>query len=498
VSPSSPIIVGRYALHGEIASGGMATIHVGRLMGPVGFARTVAIKRLHPNFAKDPEFVAMLMDEARLAARIRHPNVVSIVDVVAAGGELLLVMDYVAGESLARLLYRNNKLGTRVELPIAGRVISELLAGLHAAHEVKSDRGIPLDVVHRDVSPQNILVGRDGITHLIDFGVAKAAGRVQTTREGQLKGKLAYMAPEQIRSSHVDRRTDIYAAGIVLWETIVGRRAFEGNDAQLLYAVLSHDVPPPSQFVPGLPPELDAVVLRAIHRDPSKRFDTAAQMLEALEAAVRPATSTEVARWVKRVAADALEKRERLVSDVEGISIMPPPSAGPSHPDWDGQPSEGSFTNVVDAAAFDSKSWTEEVAPTARLPAGEPDVPTDTNTTVSSARIRVNLRTSRLVFVGIATGAFAALVAVALLFVVLSARDEPRTLTAPTPPEGFSMPVPAPSASLSAPEPMASASASAVVSAASSPVPPPVPTRVAPRPPSTLDKRDERIKKRGW
>ncbi|PKN48115.1 MAG: serine/threonine protein kinase, partial [Deltaproteobacteria bacterium HGW-Deltaproteobacteria-20] len=169
----------------------MATIHVGRLMGPVGFARTVAIKRLHPNFAKDPEFVAMLMDEARLAARIRHPNVVSIVDVVAAGGELLLVMDYVAGESLARLLYRNNKLGTRVELPIAVRVISELLAGLHAAHEVKSDRGLPLDVVHRDVSPQNILVGRDGITHLIDFGVAKAAGRVQTTREGQLKGKLA-------------------------------------------------------------------------------------------------------------------------------------------------------------------------------------------------------------------------------------------------------------------------------------------------------------------
>jgi hypothetical protein len=150
---------------------------------------------------------------------------------------------------------------------------------------------------------------------------------------------------------------------------------------------------------------------------------------------------------------------------------------------------------VVDAAAFESKSWTEEVVPTRRLPVG-PDVPTDTSTTVSSARIRVNLRTSRLVFVGIASGAFAALVAVALLFVVLSSRDEPRTVIAPTPPEGFSMPVPAPSASLSAPEPMASAGA--VVSAASSSVPPPVPTRVAPRPPSTLDKRDERIKKRGW
>ncbi|PKN31755.1 MAG: hypothetical protein CVU63_22275, partial [Deltaproteobacteria bacterium HGW-Deltaproteobacteria-20] len=291
--------------------------------------------------------------------------------------------------------------------------------------------------------------------------------------------------------------TDIYAVGLVLWETIVGRRAFEGDEAQVLYEVLSHDVPPPSRFVPGLPPAMDAVVMRAIHRDPSKRFETAAQMLEAMEAAVRPATSTEVARWVKLVAADALEKRERLVSDVEGLSLVAsPPPAGRSHPDWDSQPSEGSFSDVVDAAAFDSKSWTEEVAPTARLPAGEPDVPTDTNTTVSSARIRVNLRTSRLVFVGIASGAFAALVAVALLFVVLSSRDESRTLTAPTPPEGFSMSVPAPRASLSAPEPMASASA--VVSAASSSVPPPVPTRVAPRPPSTLDKRDERIKKRGW
>lgn len=501
--PSSPIVVGRYALHGEIASGGMATIHVGRLMGPVGFARTVAIKRLHPNFAKDPEFVAMLMDEARLAARIRHPNVVSIVDVVAAGGELLLVMDYVAGESLARLLYRCKNLGIRVEIPIAVRIISELLAGLHAAHEVKSDRGLPLDVVHRDVSPQNILVGRDGITHLIDFGVAKAAGRVQTTRDGQLKGKLAYMAPEQVRSSHVDRRTDIYAAGIVLWETLVGSCPITGQEAQLLYEVLTKDVPPPSQFVAGLPPDLDAVVLRAVHKDPKKRFATAAQMLEALEAAVRPATSTEVARWIQSVAADALAKREQLVSDVEGLSLVRPPAGLPSYPDWDSQPSVGSGSDVVPADAFESRSWSDELAPTAvrQVPAATgPDVPTDTNTTVSSARIRVDLRTSRLVLVGVASGAFAAVVAVVLLFLLLSRPDAPMTPSAPSSPAGTPSAVvsagsstPLPEVSSDPPVPTASVSAVSTASTSAVPLPPRVPTV---RPPP--DKREERIKKRGW
>jgi serine/threonine-protein kinase len=186
-SPTAPLkILGRYAVYGEIASGGMATVHLGRLQGPAGFSRTVAIKRLHPQRARDPEFVAMMLDEARLAAGIRHPNVVSTLDVVASDGELFLVMDYVEGESLARLLKQSRAIGERVPLPIVSSIVTGMLWGLHAAHETKADDGTPLDIVHRDVSPQNVLVGIDGVARVVDFGVAKASRRVQGTESGQL------------------------------------------------------------------------------------------------------------------------------------------------------------------------------------------------------------------------------------------------------------------------------------------------------------------------
>ncbi len=193
-------VVGRYALYQSIAAGGMATVHLGRLIGAAGFARTVAIKRLHEQFASDPEFATMFLDEARVAARIRSANVVPIIDIVADGRELLLVMDYIQGESLARLMRSVTKAKTHVPLDVAVAIVAGMLHGLHAAHEATDEQGEPLGIVHRDVSPHNVLVGSDGLARLLDFGVAKAAGRIQTTREGQLKGKLAYMAPEQLRS----------------------------------------------------------------------------------------------------------------------------------------------------------------------------------------------------------------------------------------------------------------------------------------------------------
>ena len=195
-----PIVVGRYALFDEIASGGMATVHLGRLLGPSGFARTVAIKRLHPQFAKDPEFVAMFLDEARLAARIRHPNVVSTLDVVARRRRAL-PRDGVrrrASRSRGSREVARATASDRSRCRSSARSIAGVLHGLHAAHEATSERGEPLGIVHRDVSPQNVLVGVDGVARVLDFGVAKAAGRVQTTRDGQIKGKLAYMAPEQL------------------------------------------------------------------------------------------------------------------------------------------------------------------------------------------------------------------------------------------------------------------------------------------------------------
>jgi serine/threonine-protein kinase len=204
-------MLGRYAIYEKIASGGMATVHVGRQLGHVGFARTVAIKRMHPQYAGDPEFVSMFVDEARLAARIHHPNVVPTLDVVAMDGELFLVMELIQGESLSRLIRTASSRNEHIPPAMVATMLVGVLQGLHAAHEAKSDQGEPLGIVHRDVSPHNIIVGTDGIARVLDFGVAKATGRIQTTRDGQLKGKLAYMAPEQIHGE-VTRSTDVYAA----------------------------------------------------------------------------------------------------------------------------------------------------------------------------------------------------------------------------------------------------------------------------------------------
>jgi len=319
--------VGRYALYGEIASGGMATVHYGRLLGPVGFSRTVAIKRLHAQYAKDPEFAAMFLDEARLAARIRHPNVVQTLDVVALDGELFLVMDYIQGESLGRLIRASSAKKQPLPLEIVSSIICGVLHGLHAAHEATNEHGEPLTIVHRDVSPQNVLVGADGVPRVLDFGVAKAAGRMQTTREGQLKGKIAYMSPEQLRAGTVDRRTDVYAAGVVLWETLVRKHLFSGDsEGAVVTKVLEHVVPAPSTLNPDVPSSIDAIVLRAIERDPEKRFATTRQMALALEAAIPIASPTRVTEWLEGLVGELLAERAKSVALVEkdsGISAIP-------------------------------------------------------------------------------------------------------------------------------------------------------------------------------
>jgi serine/threonine-protein kinase len=318
-------LIGRYALYDEIASGGMATVYFGRLLGPVGFSRTVAIKSLHAHFAKDPEFVSMFLDEARLAARVQHPNVVSTMDVVATDGELFLVMEYVQGESLARLARNAQKAGFRMPPRIALTIATGMLYGLHAAHEARNERGEPLGIVHRDISPQNVMVGIDGVSRVLDFGVAKAAGRLQTTNDGQLKGKVAYMSPEQILGHPVDRRTDIYAASVVLWETLTGRRMFEAeNPASMMNQILDACIEMPSRFTPGLHPELDALLLRGLSHDPSHRFATAREMAMAIEQTTPVATTREVGDWVMQVAGDSLGRRANMLAEIESVSTVIP------------------------------------------------------------------------------------------------------------------------------------------------------------------------------
>jgi serine/threonine protein kinase len=305
-------VIGRYLLCDAIASGGMATVHLGQLLGPVGFSRTVAIKRLHPHFARDPEFVAMFLDEARLAARIRHPNVVSTLDVVVLQGELFVVMDYVHGEALSKLIRTSGALPPS----IAASLIAGVLYGLHAAHEAKTDDGAPLRIVHRDVSPQNVLVGVDGTARVVDFGVAKAVGRLQTTREGALKGKIAYMSPEQISTDTVDRRTDIYAASVVLWEMLTGKRLFQAdNEVRVIQKVLSGQIQPPSKLA-AVPRELDALVMKGLARDPNERFATAYEMAEQVQR-IAFATPGQVSEWVQKLSAQTIEQRAKKIAEVE-------------------------------------------------------------------------------------------------------------------------------------------------------------------------------------
>lgn len=317
-------IAGRYALFAQIGAGGMASVHLGRLIGTVGFTRTVAIKVLHASFAKDPDFVAMLLDEARITALIQHPNVVSTLDIVTTGGELFVVMEYVHGLSLSELIDLCQAKGEKIPVRIAAGILNGVLLGLHSAHET-TNHGKPLGIVHRDVSPHNILVGQDGTPRLLDFGVAKAVGQRHVTRDGVIKGKLAYMAPEHLRGN-ATRQSDLYSAAVVLWETLTGKRISTTNEGG---PISSDSIEPPSGSLAEADATLsveqldhiDEVVMRGLEGDPAKRFASAVEMALALEASIPLASAAEVGDWVSSLAHQELAERASLVAEIERAAL---------------------------------------------------------------------------------------------------------------------------------------------------------------------------------
>ena len=355
----------RFELIAELATGGMATVYLGRVSGAGGFQRFVVIKRLHRHLAREPEFIQMFLDEARLAACLHHPNVVPVLEIGESDGGHYLVMEYVEGSTLARLVEPPGAVRRPVPTPIAGRIMVDLLTGLHAAHDLADDVGRPLRIVHRDVSPQNVLVGVDGISRLTDFGVARATSKLSTTQSGQLKGKLAYMAPEQARAAgDIDRRADIFAAGVVLWEALTGDRLFHGDgESDTFSKVLKKPIPPLGTALPGLPAPFEGVLARALARDRDERYPTAVAFADEIERVARRtglvATHRDVAGYLqsvlgKEVSAQREAVRSWMASDPSrSRTISTPPPSGtvrnssavsgvrPRGPRLDGTPSRG-------------------------------------------------------------------------------------------------------------------------------------------------------------
>ncbi|GAB4210367.1 MAG: hypothetical protein OHK0013_30930 [Sandaracinaceae bacterium] len=322
---------GRYTLRYEIASGGMASVYLGRTRGPMGFDRPVAIKRIHPHLAKKREFVDMFLDEARLNARINHPNVCGVFDFGEVDGTYFMAMEYLVGQPLSRVLgaaaQRGDLAGTPRWNAMATRILADACEGLHAAHELRDEAGRSLNVVHRDFTPQNVFVTYGGAVKVFDFGVARAEGRFHQTETGALKGKLAYMSPEQVRRQPYDRRLDVWAAGVILWELLTLRRLFgRRSEVEILAAIASEPIQPPSLVQPGVPPELDAIVMRALERDPERRTPSArvlARELNQFAASTGISTAlADVAELIDELFVDERAQKLGVVAEVLGTSVL--------------------------------------------------------------------------------------------------------------------------------------------------------------------------------
>lgn len=319
--------LGAYELLLELAAGGMATVHLARAVDKREGPPLVAVKRPHRHLQGDKTFLSMLVDEARLASAIEHPNVVKVRELGFDGGMPFIVMDYVEGVSLAELRRELSNIGRAIDVRVAVRMVLDALGGLQAAHDLKDDNGKALNIIHRDVSPHNILVGCDGRSHLTDFGIAKAEDRIQMTRTHEVKGKLAYLAPERVDKRRICTvQSDVFSMAVVLWECFAGRRLFRGEEAvDILQDVIGAPIPTLKQIGAHVPQALDDVIARALSRDLDTRYKTARELGQAIERAVGPdgvGTNADVARLMEAIFGPRMALRQDQVRSTIGASEL--------------------------------------------------------------------------------------------------------------------------------------------------------------------------------
>jgi len=340
---------GTYTLLRHVATGGMAEIHLALTHGIEGFEKLVIVKRILPHLARDADFVQMFLNEARVAATLQHPNVVQVYDIGRDDSSHFFTMEFVYGADLSNILRRASEVRRPPTLDQALTIVLGLCAGLHYAHEKEGLDGRPLGMVHRDVSPQNVLVSFDGATKLVDFGIAKAATRAGVTRDGALKGKIAYMSPEQCRSRPLDRRSDVFSLAILLWELTTFRRLFRADsDYDQLEMITSTDAPPPSKFRVDYPPALEKIVMKGLRRDPAERYQTVEDMQLELEELARELrlviSSVSLGRYVRglfREQADAWAAAQKEgVSFPQFLATCDMPSPSTNTDTWIAPPSE--------------------------------------------------------------------------------------------------------------------------------------------------------------
>nr|WP_277989523.1 serine/threonine protein kinase [Corallococcus sp. NCSPR001] len=320
----------------KLATGGMGAVYLARQKGPVGFQKLLVVKRLLPHLSEDDEFLQMFLDEARIAALLNHPNIAQIYEMGDVDGQYYIAMEYVHGEPLGSLVPRASAHPGGFPLGLRCRIIAEAAAGLDAAHNARSPSGRKLSLIHRDVSPQNVLVGFNGGVKLIDFGVAKAQGKLSQTVVGTIKGKHAYMSPEQARGEPLDARSDVFGLGTVFYELLTGGRLFKREtEMATLKAVVGHKIVPPSEAVPGIPKSLDPIVFKALARKRDDRFSTAGELQLALEEFLQQeklsGTSAHLAAFMRDVYADELEE-ERFAAEPTMIYFDPRLMARPGSP----------------------------------------------------------------------------------------------------------------------------------------------------------------------